>query len=65
MTITTAHIFDSTRSGVIATDTAGRIALVNRQAEEILGMKRTQVLATPVQGRICTTSTRAAKGLRR
>ena len=48
MAITFEHIFKSTSNGVIATDEAGRIVLINCQAEEILGLKRAQVLGTPI-----------------
>jgi len=48
MAITFEHIFKSTSNGVIATDEAGRIVLINCQAEEILGLKGAQVLGTPI-----------------
>ncbi len=48
MPITFEHIFDSTSNGVIATDAAGCIVLINGQAEEILGLQRERVLGTPI-----------------
>jgi PAS domain S-box-containing protein len=48
MAITFEHIFNSTSNGVIATDAAGRILLINRQAEEILGLHRERVVGTPL-----------------
>lgn len=48
MAITFEHIFNSTSNGVIATDAAGRIVLINGQAEDILGLQRERVLGTPI-----------------
>ena len=37
-TVTFEHIFSATSNGVIATDIAGKIVLINEQAEKILGL---------------------------
>lgn len=46
--ITFEHIFDFTSNGVIATDAKGRIVLINGQAEEIIGVRRDQILGRPI-----------------
>jgi PAS domain S-box-containing protein len=63
MAITFEHIFNSTSNGVIATDAAGRIVLINRQAEEILGLHRERVVGTPLIDALPQTGTHVARCL--
>ena len=48
-TVTFEHIFSATSNGVIATDIAGKIILINKQAEKILGLALRSVSDTHIR----------------
>ena len=48
-TVTFEHIFSATSNGVIATDLAGKIVLINEQAEKILGLPPRSVSDTHIR----------------
>ncbi len=48
-TVTFEHIFSATSNGVIATDLAGKIVLINKQAEKILGLAPRSVSDTHIR----------------
>jgi PAS domain S-box-containing protein len=48
-TVTSEHIFSATSNGVIATDIAGKIVLINEQAEKILGLAPQSVSDTHIR----------------